>query len=322
MVNKSHSAQGGTPLLDLSKRTFAGHESFPFRSGWLKKGYDLVRKDPMGLTDQDRAMIEMGVGKNMVRSIRHWCLATEVLYPEGKALRPTRFGDFLFSDEHGVDPYLEDPASLWILHSHLCMNNEKATTFYAVMNGFPDLEFTRDKIVQFLEEELRKAGVESIARATLRRDVDVFVRTYTMARDAKGQSSSEEGMECPLTELGFLRLLSDGRTYVIHRGEHNTLPDAVLAYLVARFWNGMETPPPTLSWRSLLYDPKSPGRILRMDESEMAARIEKIVSDHPTVFLLSENSGIKQLQRGPAWPDEPLCLLAGYYQTETGRESA
>lgn len=300
-------------MLNFSKKTFAGHESFAFRSGWLKKGFDLIVNDPMGLTDQDTAMIHMGVGKNMVRSIRHWCLATEVLTVDGKGLTPTPFGRFLFDQTAGWDPYLEDPASLWLLHSHLGMNYEKATIFAAVLSGMPGHEFTRDKILQFVREALRKAGVDSVADDTLRRDTEIFLRTYTAAREAKGRTA-EESLECPLTELGFMHLLSDNRTYAIHRGERKTLPDEVLAYLIVRFWNGMKNPPASLSWRALLYDPLSPGRILRMEESEMAARLERLVVAYPTVFMTAENAGIKQLQRGPDWPIDPLPIIAQYYQ--------
>lgn len=300
-------------LLDFSRRSFAGHESFTFRSGWLKKGYDLVVGNPMGLTDQDHAMVAMGVGKNMVRSIRHWCLATGVLESEGRHLRPTSFGTHLFDTETGWDPYLEDPASLWLLHGHLGMNNEKATTFYAVLSGLPRLEFTREQVVRFLEDELRKQAVDSVAEETLRRDTDIFLRTYTPAREARGRTP-EEALECPLTELGFLHLLSDGRTYAIQRGERKTLPNAVLAYLIVRFWNGMRVPPPTLSWRTLLYDPASPGRVLRMDEAEMGQRVELLVQEYPTVFQASDNSGIKQLQRGPDWPaTDAFHLVNDFY---------
>ena len=55
--------------------TFGGHEKFVFRHGWLKKGVDGVKEDPLIFT-HDEALVMLGVGKNMVRSIRHWCLAT------------------------------------------------------------------------------------------------------------------------------------------------------------------------------------------------------------------------------------------------------
>ena len=57
---------------------FARHESFHPRHGWLKKAIDGATADPNIFT-QERAIVDLGVGKNMVRSIRHWGLATKVL---------------------------------------------------------------------------------------------------------------------------------------------------------------------------------------------------------------------------------------------------
>ena len=65
---------------DLAGHTFSfsGHETFVFRYTWLKKAIDAVRVDPR-VFGQDNAIVTLGVGKNMVRSIRHWGLATGVL---------------------------------------------------------------------------------------------------------------------------------------------------------------------------------------------------------------------------------------------------
>src|SRR5271156_3198386 len=95
---------------------FSGHETFPFRYPWLKKGFDAVREHGNAFL-RDDAITTLGVGKNMVRSIRHWCLAAGVLEEDRSAgiLRMTSLGKLLFADR-GLDPFLEDPATLWILH--------------------------------------------------------------------------------------------------------------------------------------------------------------------------------------------------------------
>src|SRR5690606_10711010 len=94
-----------------TKPTFGGHEKFAFRYGWLKKGVDAAVEDPT-IFSHDLALVTLGVGKNMVRSIRHWCLATNVLEEmEGpgrvRSLQPSEFGKRLLLPD-GWDPYLED----------------------------------------------------------------------------------------------------------------------------------------------------------------------------------------------------------------------
>ena len=49
------------------KYTFSGHESFPCKTLWLKKGYDFVKKDLD--FNAPEAVINLGVGKNMTASI-------------------------------------------------------------------------------------------------------------------------------------------------------------------------------------------------------------------------------------------------------------
>ena len=62
--------------------SFSGHETFPFRYTWLKKGVDAVRENPTIFAD-DLATITLGVGKNMVRSIHHWCQVIELIESDG-----------------------------------------------------------------------------------------------------------------------------------------------------------------------------------------------------------------------------------------------
>ena len=49
---------------------FSGHESYPCKSLWLKKGYDFVVGG--NYFNGPGAVITLGVGKKMVTSIRFW----------------------------------------------------------------------------------------------------------------------------------------------------------------------------------------------------------------------------------------------------------
>src|SRR5262245_9439685 len=121
--------------------TFSGHETFTLRYPWLKKGFDAVLDDPNVFTRED-AISTLGVGKNMVRSIRHWCLTAGVLeeVPASRtALRPTRLGRALFADD-GLDPYLEDPATLWVVHWQIVSNRVRATTWFWTFSHYHEPE--------------------------------------------------------------------------------------------------------------------------------------------------------------------------------------
>lgn len=91
------------------KFTFSGHESFQCRQLWLKKGYHFVNKKKS--YNNDDAVVELGVGKNMVSSIRFWMKAFNLLTPTDEL---TDFSHRLLSDD-GYDPYMEDEGTLWFL---------------------------------------------------------------------------------------------------------------------------------------------------------------------------------------------------------------
>jgi hypothetical protein len=118
---------------------FAGHETFPLRYGWLKKAYDAVALEKANgetlgtIFNEDSAIAIFGVGKNMVLSIKHWAIATDVLSAlDVSGERAARIdtgalGKLLFGD--ALDPYLEHPASLWLLHWMLASSPGRATVW-------------------------------------------------------------------------------------------------------------------------------------------------------------------------------------------------
>src|SRR6266851_2769003 len=193
----------------LTDVSFSGHETFPFRYAWMKKGVDAVRSDG-GVFNRDEAMTLLGVGKNMVRSIRHWCLAAGVVeefQPDTSVrrfvLRPTEMGESLFGD-NGWDPYLEDLATLWILHWRIATNTSRSTTWFWAFSHVYEPEFTRDALTAALVRWVETAGWKRVAETSLKRDIDCFLRTYLPSRHAHA-NLLEDSLDCPLAELSLLR---------------------------------------------------------------------------------------------------------------------
>ncbi|MBS3993799.1 MAG: DUF4007 family protein [Bacteroidetes bacterium] len=62
---------------EITKNTFSGHDSFQCRQLWLKKGYDYIQEGK-NFNDED-AVVQLGVGKNMVSSIRFWLKVFNVI---------------------------------------------------------------------------------------------------------------------------------------------------------------------------------------------------------------------------------------------------
>ena len=111
--------------------SFSGHETFPIRYPWPAKAVEATDADPEVFQD-DRAIATFGVGRNMVRAIRHWGLAAEVLEADGRGrVVPTDLGRAVFGLD-GADLYCEDPGTAWLLHWLLCRDPARATLWHFV----------------------------------------------------------------------------------------------------------------------------------------------------------------------------------------------
>ncbi len=102
---------------------FARHETFYVRDGWLRKGLKNLDKYGVKFFRSKEAADVLGMGKNMVNSLRFWLRATGLM-GESDQQPKTEFGKLI--DKH--DPYFEDIGTLWLMHYQLLKNKELSTT--------------------------------------------------------------------------------------------------------------------------------------------------------------------------------------------------
>lgn len=282
------------------KPQLSGHETFPLRYGWLKKVFDAVYSSEDGSDNKsifigDDAIARFGVGKNMVASMRHWANAVGII-ADGEtpgAIITTNIGRKLFGP-HGLDPYLEHPASLWLIHWQLSGHTEKTTWFWA-FNHYPGLTFERDGLVRGLEKVAKERSWSRAAASTIRRDVECFVRTY-VAKNVGAQSSPEDALESPLAELGLIKAVGKNDGFRFVRGPKSTLGDGVFLYSLIDFWSDY-SPAKTLSFEAIAHEPGSPGRVFLLDENDIAERLLDLEDSTDGAFRWSETAGLKQVLR-------------------------
>jgi len=292
---------------------FAGHETFTLRYGWLKKAVDATGKDPEVFL-RDDALVTLGVGKNMVRSIRHWGLMTGVLEEDqtkpnnrGRFIRPSALGKLLFGPR-GRDPYLEEPGTLWLLHWNLASTPAGPTTWFWTFNYLNDAEFTKDRLVAGLADLAEQYEWSRIADNSLQRDVDVFIRTYVSSRTTK-TVVLEDSLDSPLAELGLIQELDDGRVYALYRAERPTLPVDVFAHAVFAFWRSWAPTRQSLGFEELAYRPGSPGRVFQLSEDALVDYFERLDGCTGGALVYDVTAGLRQLFRRR--DVEPLDVLKG-----------
>ncbi len=280
------------------KLTFSGHETFPFRYTWLKKVVDAVSSDGTIFTKED-ALSTLGVGKNMVNSMRHWGKLTKMIEPVDDknnhgCFTVTKFAKKLLSDD-GWDPYLEDIATLWLLHWKISTNLEKATTWYFAFNCLAQIEFTKDQLmhelVSFAEANESKASVKSIER-----DVTCFIRTYVASKKAK-QSVLEDSLDCPLIELSLIEELGQQGLYVFSRGQQQDLPDEIFTYALIDYWMKYHQDKGVLSFEDIAYGHGSPGLVFKINEDSLAYRLDGLEEHTNGELRYDETSMLRQVYR-------------------------
>lgn len=298
--------------------TFARHETFHPRYGWLKKGFDYVKKNN-NVFIHDDASVVLGIGKNMVRAMKYWCMAFKVIQEDSYASKnkarpvvPTDFGKELLSDK-GWDPYLEDPASLWLLHWELLKKPNIVTAWHFAFNEFHLSEFTQSHLHEALIEYIAKTfSAITVSESSTKKDVSVIFRMYAKRAISKSKEINEETINCPFAELGLIDKIENSNYHTFKVGMKKGLTPSLIVATCLEYASSIEPGARTITLSRLLYDQGSPGVIFKLTENNLYEAIEKIVIDYEDVSL-SDSAGIVQL----SYFGDPLRiarkLLSGYY---------
>lgn len=163
---------------DAEKRkyTFSGHETFHCKSLWLKKGYDFV-KEGHSFNDED-AVVVLGVGKNMVSSIRYWLRAFGLINQNNEI---STLADFVFDTETGCDPFVEDIQTLWLLHWNLIYTNYASIYRQAFLHFHKERkDFSKANIFAFLKRKYLDKTFSGLVwnDNTINKDIAMLIKMY------------------------------------------------------------------------------------------------------------------------------------------------
>jgi hypothetical protein len=271
---------------EITKYTFSGHDSFQCRQLWLKKGYDYVQEGK-NFNDED-AVVQLGVGKNMVSSIRFWLKAFNII--DNKDI-PTEFGKRLFDDENGYDPFLEDEASLWLLHYQL-VKNGFASIYSIIFNEFrkEKLFFNKETFVNYVKRIGESNPDLNFNENTVAKDFIVFANLYKNDPESKDIEDSFSGI---LSEIELLKTTGKGKEeqFYIENAERDNLPEAVVFFTILDNSNYGNS----ISLNSLEFDINSPGSIFALNRSGLMNKISDIVKDFKDITF-TDQAGNKELQ--------------------------
>jgi len=273
--------------------SFSGHETFPLRSSWLKKAVDQVKLRPAIFADDD-AISTFGVGKNMVRSIRHWavlCGIIELQEASRSNFQVSELGDLLF-DDNGWDPFMEDVGTAWLLHWQIVKQLEQATLWSFLFGIYRSSNFDPTTLFPEIKQWLHQQNISAPSEATLKKDFLCLGSSYA---PHSTPNKIEDSLQCPLSGIGLL--VREGGILYPSQKHKQALPPLVFCAILVDFWSGPCDSSQTLTIEQILRDDLSPGKALFLSETEVYDYLSSLSENPDVPFLFDDTAGIKQLVR-------------------------
>jgi len=276
---------------------FSGHGTFPMRYGWLKKVFDAcaaieknggsISKD---LFNNEESIVILGVGKNMVASMRYWATYAGLLDTSKDGMTTNEFARQLFADD-GLDPWLENYATLWYIHWNLV--SAELFTYHWLFNYYNAPTFDKGAVAKRIEEIVKDKGWPKMSENTLDRDIGCLLGLY--ATKSKRNKSSEESIESPLTELELISPITRRDVFQMNRGTKPSLSIYTFLFGLLKFWKTYSPNAKTLSFEAICYGVMSPGKVFLINEDVVAGFMQNLEDATSGLLRYSETAGMKQI---------------------------
>jgi len=290
-----------------AKYRISGHESFPCRYAWLPKAVKWVAEKPLLFSQEQQAMVDLGVGKNMVRAIRFWAQAADMIESLGgqAGYRVTPLGHAILDDPKGADPFLEDIRTLWLIHWKLSTNVDSPLLAWDyLLNRWQEPVLSPTLAMDALVKEAALQD-QHLSPVTIQQHFDTFLHTYIPARGRKGDVQ-EDNLDSPLVELELLikagerEVDTGGRReaiYAFRREEKPDITPELFIYCLADFWQQRHYREETLPFKTIVSGHGSPGQIFKLPEEDIRVRIASLERDTSGALTFSDAANLQQLRR-------------------------
>lgn len=292
------------------KLQFSGHETFICKHFWLKKGYDFMSRQ--GNFNEDSAVVDLGVGRNMVISISYWLKAFGIQDAEGEF---SELGNYLFDQRSGVDPYIENLGTVWLLHYSL-IKTQKASIYSLFFNEFRRTRtvFTKAQLQNFIERKFQDENVKNFSTNTINTDIAVFCRNYLRPVYKETKIDVEEDFSGLLIDLDLMKTYTsrdvDAKMVDWYQVESNYQVDLPYEIVLFSILDNQEYGN-SISFKELLTGHNSPGAIFALNEDGLYNKISSIVEKYRGITY-TETAGVRELQ----FKNKPnkWTILNGYFQ--------
>ena len=265
----------------MARPIFSDHESFACKSHWLKRGYDFVRGE--NNFNDDDAVVRLGVGKNMVASIKFWLKAIGLLKDAGLVA----LANHLFDDDNGKDPYLEDIGTLWLLH-FLLIQTDYATIYKTTFVDYHRQRniIEKSKLQNYIKHIcFDETGYKNLYNEnTVKRDIGVMLHNYCAKNGGNVNIEDSNSLFAPLN----LICETEKNTYRFNYDTRSDVPSLIFLYALLVKFEGRNS----ISFEDIT----ELALIFCLTNNDLLDIISYLCDLYPSEIVFSDVAGIKELQ--------------------------
>lgn len=205
----------------MSDLKFKRNESFYIRDGWFQKAIHSINNSQDNIFSGIRGVDELGIGSNMVKSLKYYLIAADVIEKSSAKSELTEFGQLLLE----YDPYLESSFSWFLIHYNLVTNYKEAPIFNMFFNLKFKAKFKKEEVDEMLLKQLKEEG-ENIKESYVTDDFNIFLKSYTVD-DVDG--NPEDNYICPLSSLNLIEKKQKD-VYLVKHPHYSELSYLIIYY--------------------------------------------------------------------------------------------
>lgn len=276
---------------------FKAHQSFFIRNGWLHKGmvqlYETMNSSGVSYLFQDRgnAIMKLGIGSNMVSSLKYWLQALGLVALEGRGsgVSFTEFGQYIYK----YDKHFQELSSLVLCHYYLVTNKELASAWYYFFNEFRSKEFSKQDLILNMTDWIGSISPNlKIAPKSIESDVDCLLRTYLIYREAGDRF--EDNKISPLSSLNLVTGSTSVKNIYNKRPiDFSQVSPYVSMYIIMKQIEEAKYLNPNIDLFDLLQKPNSIGKVFNLQAEQLIELIDQLESFGLVRFV--RTAGLEQL---------------------------
>lgn len=182
----------------MNKLILKRNETFTLRIGWLEKGLNLFNENS-DLFKNDDANLILGLGTNMVKSLKYYMLACNLISQSKNLYSITDLGKLILK----YDKFLEEDFTISLIHYNLVRNDKLVKVYNDIFNSNLTY-FTKESLLDYLNNYYKNNEYD-YKISSLEDEITVFINNYI----SLDNSNPEDNLKSIFSRLNLLEVVDN-----------------------------------------------------------------------------------------------------------------